>query len=235
MIAQPTAWRYETCLGFIVSVSLLTTKVHADTVVMNSGNEIECIVIQENSDSIVIRKGYGTMIVPRNAIARISKLPVISAAPATRPATARMPGWETVVAKTVARTWAKNLQPIPATVVDKGVMKHVPYQSYRCADDYEINIYGDPDAPAAVEIGVYRGLLKDAKAKDNCIELMAALLTEVPDGQIVRALDKRKIWQLERGLPSKSRLKQTKTHMVAGGSRCTTKSCWIKPAQRSKS
>lgn len=43
---------------------------------------------------------------------------------------------------------------IPATVIDEGVLRNVPYISYR-AGKLELNIYGDPNLPAGIEIGIY--------------------------------------------------------------------------------
>jgi hypothetical protein len=53
--------------------------------------------------------------------------------------------------------WITSLRQIPATVVDKGVMRNVPYLSFQ-SGDYELNVYGDPDNPAGVEIGIHRRL-----------------------------------------------------------------------------
>jgi len=85
------------------------------------------------------------------------------------------------------QAWAEDLKQIPATVIDKGVMRSVPYQSYR-AGDYEMNIYGDPDHPAGVEIGVYSGLLRSKIAKNHCVEFMAAVLTDPGDRYLLRSL-----------------------------------------------
>lgn len=86
--------------------------------------------------------------------------------------------------------WGTELDQIPATVVDVGVMKYVPYQSFR-AGDYEFNVYGDPDHPAGLEIGVYQSLLKNPKAKQRCLEFMASLLPDAGDRCLLRSLNQR--------------------------------------------
>jgi hypothetical protein len=40
-------------------------------------------------------------------------------------------------------------------VIDVGDFKNVPYRSFRVNDDIELNIYGDPENPAGVELGIY--------------------------------------------------------------------------------
>jgi hypothetical protein len=99
-----------------------------------------------------------------------------------------------------AQPWASDFHQIPATVIDAGVKKNVPYQSFRCGSDYEVNVYGDPDSPAAIEIGVYRDLLKDAKAKENCVAFIASVLGEPTDAAILRLLDRRKDLVVRNGL-----------------------------------
>jgi hypothetical protein len=83
--------------------------------------------------------------------------------------------------------WAGGLQQIPATVIDKGVLRYVPYQSFR-AGDYELNVYGDPDRPAGLEIGLHEGLLRSAPAKAGCVEFMAAVLNVPADRAVLKSL-----------------------------------------------
>lgn len=76
------------------------------------------------------------------------------------------------------KPWAKNLRQIPSTVIDKGVLRNVPYTSYRAGGEYELNVYGDPDVPACFEIGITGQLLQNPDAKRNCIEVVNAILND---------------------------------------------------------
>lgn len=87
-----------------------------------------------------------------------------------------LPAWGELIEGAIAQKWGVPLNQIPATVIDQGVFKNVPYLSFRCGTDYEINIYGDPENPSGIEIGCYRDLLKDPEAKENCISLISSLL-----------------------------------------------------------
>lgn len=78
----------------------------------------------------------------------------------------------------------KGLEPIPATVIDQGLLRRVPYLSQR-AGDLELNVYGDPDAPACVEIG-WSG---DPSRRVACRDALAALLSDPADRDALRALD----------------------------------------------
>lgn len=86
------------------------------------------------------------------------------------------------------KPWAKGLKQIPSTVIDKGVLRNVPYTSYR-AGEVELNIYGDPEAPACFEIGVHGALLKSAEAKKNCFDIVGAILADAASIAFLKALN----------------------------------------------
>lgn len=73
---------------------------------------------------------------------------------------------------------AKPIQ-IPATVIDAGILQNVPYLSYRVGSDREVNVYGDPEAPACIEIGLYRSLLGAEEEKRRCVAFLRKLVPEV--------------------------------------------------------
>ena len=85
------------------------------------------------------------------------------------------------------KPWAKGLKQIPSTVIDKGVLRNIPYLSYR-AGDYELNLYGDPAAPAGVEIGVHKDLLRSVGAKKTCVDFLRDLLDDPEDKKLLASL-----------------------------------------------
>jgi len=102
--------------------------------------------------------------------------------------------------QTVApRAWAKGLKQIPSTVIDKGVLRNVPYTSYR-AGDYELNVYGDPAAPCCVELGVYKELTKSVEAKKNCMAAITALFSNQDDRKLIASLNLEVDKKLREGL-----------------------------------
>jgi len=97
------------------------------------------------------------------------------------------------------QVWATSIQQIPATVIDRGILKNVPYQSFKCGD-YELNIYGDPDRPACLEIGVRNELLKNTEAKNNCVEFIKAMLDRSDDRAILLSLKRDKDLKKQAGM-----------------------------------
>ncbi|WNG33473.1 hypothetical protein F0U60_07405 [Archangium minus] len=87
----------------------------------------------------------------------------------------------------------KGLQQIPSEVIENGILRYVPYLSYE-AEQYQLNIYGDPQHPAAVEIGVYAS---KNSTKQEVRSVMAGLLQKAADRELVHGLSLEKD-QLER-------------------------------------
>jgi hypothetical protein len=83
-----------------------------------------------------------------------------------------------------SETLVKELQQIPATVIDKGPLRHVPYLSYS-GDDVEFNVYGDPDAPACLELGTSSG---DASRRTACRHALRGLLASSLDRGILEKM-----------------------------------------------
>jgi len=92
---------------------------------------------------------------------------------------------------------AKDFQQIPATVVDKGPLRHVPYLSYR-SGEVEFNAYGDPDAPACLEIGHFGA--SDAAGRAACRDALASMLPGAEDRRVLQGLDPAKGKQTRAGL-----------------------------------
>ena len=178
--------------AFFITTVLCAALSHADTVTTRSGRVVEGIVLQETSAAVVVKLPYGTMTMPRSAVASVKRDAKAAAPQATSSAPRpRIAGWTDVITTLSAAPWASGLRQIPATVIDVGALRRVPYQSFYCGDGYELNIYGDPDDPACVEIGYQKGAPNDA-AKRQCVAFMAALLGEAKDVAILKSLDLKK-------------------------------------------
>jgi hypothetical protein len=158
--------------------------VSADTIRLKNGGTLEGVVVKEGDGAVVVRLKYATVTLDRGDIESMEKKAPEPAAPATA---ARLARWDRCIEVVAARPWAGELRQIPATVIDKGILKNVPYMSHRSGNT-EFNLYGDPDDPAGLEIGVMKELLKSDAAKAECLEVLAALLGDAKDVAALRSL-----------------------------------------------
>lgn len=163
---------------------VLSSVVLADTVRLKNGGVLEGVILRDDSDGILLRMKHGSTTLKRDQIVSVEK----STPKEDAGAGSRVPNWTGAIQTLASRPWAKGLKQIPATVIDKGILRYVPYISFK-ADDYEFNIYGDPDAPAGIEIGIRRELLKRATARQNCLDLVLALLGDKPDQALLKTLN----------------------------------------------
>jgi hypothetical protein len=150
-----------------------------------SGRTVSGTVVQTNETNILLLNDYGAFnyfpsIVKEVRIERAEEPYVTN--------TNRLPSCRQALLLLGSQPWASNLKQIPATVIDKGIMRNVPYVSFRCGEDYEVNVYGDLDHPAGIEAGVYRNLLGVGAAKSDCLKFISRLLSQAADREIVQGL-----------------------------------------------
>lgn len=168
-----------------------------DTVAFKTGGKIEGTVIQQDEKCIVLKSGRGTMRLTRESIKEITHIddpkPVESATlPPVERTDAHLPNWDAVVSALTTQAWSGGLRQIPATAIDVGIMRRVPYSSYRCgpSSQFEVNIYGDPDDPICLEVGVYGDQGLDSKIQAMLIEFAASkLIRAEANRQILRSLN----------------------------------------------
>src|ERR1700722_1253530 len=166
---------------------LLTCSLKADVIILESGKVITGNVLQQDSGGALVQMDYGTFRYPLSWIKDVRKE---NALIAESFGTNRIPNWAKIISSLATNEWAHELKQIPATVIDNGVLKDVPYISFHCnSEGYEINIYGDLDKPAGVEIGAIDYLVKSDDAKKNCLNFIRSVLTSDNDKKIIRELD----------------------------------------------
>jgi hypothetical protein len=151
-----------------------------------NGRSLECTVLQSSPSNVTVLHGFMVLRMPRSEVATVrdvdsKRVPMGRRSP-------RLADYRTVIVAAAVQPWAADLQQIPATVIDNGVLRNVPYKSFRVGHDYELNIYGDPAAPAGFEIGVRAGLLDNENAKRNCLNFICSLLRDPADREEVRGL-----------------------------------------------
>jgi hypothetical protein len=155
-----------------------------DVIVLKNGGKLEGVIIHDKGDEVVVRLKYATVQLDRSEISSIEK----KAEPARAGgAAARLPRWDRCIEVGRTKEWEGKWQQVPALVVEEGPLKNVPYMSFR-SGNYEFNLYGDPDAPCGVEIGVYKELLKNDAAKKKCIEAITDLLGDAKDKAVAAGL-----------------------------------------------
>jgi len=148
-----------------------------DTVFLKDGTTVKGIIVENTSASVTIQEAYREVTIPKEDIVRIRDEAEDVAYFASMQRKGSLPPWRVIVNDLRLHDKIRTFEQIPATLIDSGDFKNVPYQSFRINGDIEMNIYGDPDDPAAVEVGVY-GMRKNNRALHQMLrQYLAGYLT----------------------------------------------------------
>ncbi len=164
------------------------TLLKADVVVLQNGSVITGNVLQQDGSGVLIQMDSGTYRFPLSSVSDVKK--EAAAAPHVSNNGHRIPDWAQIVSLLANNGWARGLKQVPATMIESGVWKNVPYVSFRCASGgYEVNIFGDLNNPAAVQIGAMSYLCNNAEAKSNCVNFICSVLASADARKTVRSLN----------------------------------------------
>lgn len=148
-----------------------------DTIVLKDGTTLQGIIVENTSDSVTLQQAYREVKVPKPDIIRIRDESDDAAYFASMHRKGSLPPWRVIVNDLRLHDKIKSFEQVPATVIDVGAFKNVPYQSFRINQDIEMNIYGDPDDPAAVEVGVYGPRKSNQRLHQMLRQYLAGYLT----------------------------------------------------------
>jgi hypothetical protein len=171
-----------------VIIFALSPALKADVVVLQSGAVITGNVLQQDANGVLLQTPYGTYRYPLTAITDVKK--EAATAPHVSNNGQIIPDWAQIVSILATNGWAAGLKQVPATMIETGSFKNVPYVSFRSGDGgYEINIYGDLNHPAAIQIGAMNYQHQTALEKSNCVNFACSVLEDHGVRTTIRALN----------------------------------------------
>ena len=148
-----------------------------DSLVLKDGRTIRGLIIKNTADSVTIQEEFGEQTFDKSSITRIRDEADIGVAYTDIFRKGDLPPWRVIANDLRTRDGIKSLMEIPATTIDNGVFKNIPYISFRANKDVELNIYGNPDKPAGIEMGIYGHLSGNEKLRKILRSYLAGFLT----------------------------------------------------------
>jgi hypothetical protein len=171
-------WTALALLAF-ATPTLASLEGHAepDKIVLKDGSTYRGVIVQNTAKEVTIQKKYKLLTVPKSEIVRIRNEADIGLefTKANRPGD--LPAWRVMVNDLRNNDAIKSLEQIPATTIDNGIFRNVPYLSFRINEFIEMNVYGNPDDPAAVEFGIYGRHQSNDKARRVLRNFLAGFLS----------------------------------------------------------
>lgn len=170
-------------LLFAAATLVLPSASKADTIQFPSGGQMQGVVLKELDSSLIIHLKHGMLTLSKAEVASISKED-----DAVLQAGRRLLPWVPAFHSLLTRTWGSDLRPDPAVVIESGTFKNIPYVLDR-SGSREFSIYGDPDEPAGLEIGLSKELAQNADARKDAVAALRSLLSDPKDREFLEAID----------------------------------------------
>jgi len=137
------------------SVDLAAKRLMPDTIVMNDGTEYHGLIIKNDAEKVVLQERMGEVEIPKEYIRRIQDQGDAGVYFADIVSPGKIPPWRMIVQDLRTDDNIHSFRQIPATTIDNGYLRNIPYLSFRINKHTEMNVYGNPEDPVCLEFGVY--------------------------------------------------------------------------------
>lgn len=147
-----------------------------DTIEMKDGRSLRGLILRNTADSLLLQTEHTEIDIPKSDIRRIRDQVDGEIVFAEVTAKGKLPAWRSMVLDMREHDSIKSFQQIPATTIDNGYLKNIPYLSFRVNTQSEFNVYGNPDDPVALEFGMYGKRRNSTKYRQIIREFLAGHL-----------------------------------------------------------
>jgi len=148
-----------------------------DSLILKDGRTVHGLIIRNTFNAVVLQEKSGEITYPKKDIVRIRDESNSRAMYTGVTRRGDLPAWRVIANDLRTHDEIKSLVEIPATAVDSGVFKNVPYMSFRANHDIELDIYGDPEDPAGFEMGIFGARAGDDKLRKVIRGFIAGFLS----------------------------------------------------------
>lgn len=147
-----------------------------DSLEMKDDTSLRGLILKNSAKSVLIQTETSEVEIPKSEIRRIrdNPDPEIVYDKVTRKG--QLPAWRAMVMDMREHDSIHSFQQIPATAIDAGIFKNIPYLSFRVNRQAEFNVYGDPNNPVGLEFGIYGRKKNSAKYQRIIREFLAGHL-----------------------------------------------------------
>jgi hypothetical protein len=126
-----------------------------DTIVFRDGSMLRGLIVRSTADTVTLQQEFHERTIPKKWILRIRDEADSGPYFADSKRKGYLPPWRTIANDLRTHDAVRKLEQIPATVRKDGPLRDVPYMAFRVNGEVELNIYGDPNDPCAIEMGIY--------------------------------------------------------------------------------
>lgn len=147
-----------------------------DSVEMKDGGSLRGLILRNNARTVLLQTEKSEIEIPKSEIRRIRDNPDPEIVYAKVTTKGHLPEWRAMVMDMREHDSIHSFQQIPATAVDNGIFKNIPYLSFRVNRQAEFNVYGPPNNPIGLEFGIYGRHKNSTKYQQIIREFLAGHL-----------------------------------------------------------
>ena len=159
------------------AINLPNGRLAHDTLILNDGSELHGLILKNDAKGVILQQRMGEVTIPKARIRRIMDEgdALVYFADIADPG--KLPPWRMIVHDLRTDDNIRSFRQVPATAIDNGRLRNIPYLSFRVNNRTELNVYGNPEDPVCVEFGVYGKGLALERFKKVARDYLAGLLT----------------------------------------------------------
>jgi hypothetical protein len=162
-----------------------------DTIFMNDGKVLHGLILRNDAQKVTLQQKMGEVEIPKSGIRRIDDEADVGVYFSDIVDLGTLPPWRMIVQDLRTDDSIKSFRQIPATTIDNGYLKNIPYLSFRINDRVEMNVYGDPNHPVCIEYGIYERGNKITQFKKIVRAYLAGILTNRKEVGALYSLDEK--------------------------------------------
>jgi hypothetical protein len=172
-------------------MNLDATRLMPDTIFMSDGKVLHGLIVRNDAQKVTLQQKMGEVDIPKNCIRRIDDEGNTGVYFADIVDSGTLPPWRMIVQDLRTDDSIKSFRQIPATTIDNGYLKNIPYLSFKINERVELNVYGDPNHPVCIEFGIYERGKKITKFKKIVRAYLAGILTNRKEVAAIYSLDEK--------------------------------------------
>lgn len=162
-----------------------------DTIVMNDGRTFHGLIIRNDAVKVVLQQRMGEVEIPKSYIRRIEDQADSGVYFADIVDPGKLPPWRMIVQDLRSDDTIRSFRQIPATTIDNGYLRNIPYLSFRINAKVELNVYGNPEDPVCIEFGIYERGEKITRFKKIIRAYLAGVLSSRKEIAALYSLDEK--------------------------------------------
>ena len=169
----------------------LEKRLAPDTIFMNDGSVLHGLIVRNDEKMVTLQQRMGEVEIPKAYIRRIDDEPDSGVYFDAIVDPNKLPPWRMIVQDLRSDDSIKFFRQIPATTVETGVFKNIPYLSFRINKRVEMNVYGNPEDPVGIEFGIYERGEKITNFKKIIRAYLAGILQSREEIKALYKLDEK--------------------------------------------